>query len=123
MRYIILLIVLISCATPNKSLTEAKARQRINSLDQESQNNINHLIQMIEEQRVANSGEKRYIPYEFKIPLDARKKRQIHRIDPSVNFTNRTDSYQCIGENATQEKIMEIVALPFTYKIKFCPYE
>lgn len=96
----------------------------MNTLDQESQDNINHLIEMIvEQERVVNPSEGRYIPYEFGIPHDARKKRQIHRIDPSMNFTNRTDSYQCIGEQATREKIMEIVALPFTYKIKFCPYE
>jgi len=78
---------------------------------------------MEEQEQVVNPAEKRYIPYEFKIPLDARKKRQIHRIDPSVNFTNRTDSYQCIGENATRQKILKVVAQPFTYKIQFCPYE
>jgi len=124
MRYIALLIVLASCATPNKSVKEAKARQRMSSLDQESQDNINRLIDMIEEQAlISDTGEQRYIPYEFRIPSDPRMRKQVHRIDSSVHFTNRNDSYQCIGENATREKVLQIVALPFTYKIRFCPYE
>src|SRR6478609_1764350 len=102
-RYLILLAVLASCATPNKSLTEAKARQRMNLLDQDTQNNINALLKMIEEQAlVSASGEQRYIPYEFRISLDSRKKKQVLRIDPSLSFTARTDTYQCIGENATK---------------------
>jgi hypothetical protein len=88
-------------------LIETKARERMSSLDQDSQNNINSLIEMIEEQaRITDPGQKRYIPY-----------------DPSINFTPRTDTYQCIGDNATKERVFQIVALPFTKKIKFCPYE
>jgi hypothetical protein len=112
------------CAAPNKSFTASKAIQRINSLDADSRNDINTLIAMIEEQtRVTDPGEKRFIPYEFRIPLDAEKMKQVHRIDSQISFTKRTDSYQCIGENATKEKILHIVSLPYTYKIKFCPYE
>ena len=123
-QYLILLAALASCASQNKSSLEAKARQRMSSLDQDTQNNINALLEMIEEQeRVTPPGEKRYIPYEFKIPLDAKKKKQIRRIDPSVLFTARTDTYQCIGENATKEKVLQIIALPYTFKIRFCPYE
>ena len=122
--YLILLAVLVSCAASNKSLTETKAHQRMNSLDQDTRNNINALLEMIEEQELVTvPGEKRYIPYEFRISLDARKKKQILRIDPSVLFTARTDTYQCIGENATKEKVLQIVALPYTFKIRFCPYE
>jgi len=123
-RYLILLAVLTSCGSQNKSLIEVKARQRMNSLDQDTQNNINALIDMIEEQAlVTTPGGKRYIPYEFTIPLDPRKKEQVLGIDPSVSFTARVDTYQCIGENGTKEKVFQIVALPFTYKIRFCPYE
>jgi hypothetical protein len=123
-RYLILLAVLASCAAPNKSLIEAKARQRMNSLDKDTQTNINILIEMIEEQSlVTDPGEKRQIPYEFRISLDSRKKKQVLRIDPSLSFTARTDTYQCIGGNATKEKVLQIIALPYTYKIKFCPYE
>jgi hypothetical protein len=112
------------CAAPNKSLIASKAIQRINSLDADSRNDINTLIAMIEEQaRVTDPGEKRFIPYEFRIPLDAKKMKQIHRVDSQISFTERTDAYQCIGENATKEKILHIVSLPYTYKIKFCPYE
>ena len=119
-----LLAVLVNCATSNKSLTETKAHQRMNSLDQDTRNNINALLEMIEEQELVTvPGEKRYIPYEFRISLDARKKKQILRIDPSVSFTARTDTYQRIGENATKEKVLQIVALPYTFKIRFCPYE
>jgi len=96
----------------------------MNSLDQESQNNINSLISMIEEQSfVKDPGEKRFIPYQFNIPLDPIKKKEVQRIDPSIQFTNRNGSYQCIGETATKEKILRIVALPYAYKIRFCPYE
>jgi hypothetical protein len=123
-QYLILLIITASCSTANQSLTEANARHRMNSLDQESQNNINTLIDMIEEQtRLKGSSAYHFIPYEFRIPLDSTKKSEVQRIDHSIQFTNRTDSYQCIGDNATKEKVFQIVALPYTYKIRFCPYE
>jgi hypothetical protein len=123
-RYIILLAVLASCASQNKSSIEAKARERMNSLDPDTQNNINELLEMIEEQAsVTTQGEKRYIPYEFRIPLDTLKKKEVLRIDPTLSFTARTNMYQCIGENATKEKVFQIVALPYTYKIRFCTYE
>jgi hypothetical protein len=123
-RYFILYAILAGCATPNQALTEAKAKQRIKSLDQETQDNIDSLIEMIDQQAlVSDPGAKHYIPYEFRIPLDSRRMKQVHRIDPTVAFTARSDSYQCIGDNATKEKIIQIVALPFTYKIRFCPYE
>ncbi|MBA4057869.1 MAG: hypothetical protein C0490_24345 [Marivirga sp.] len=96
----------------------------MNSLDQDTQNNINALIEMIEEQALVTApGEKRHIPYEFRISLDSRKRKQVLRIDPSVSFAARNDTYQCIGGNATKEKVLQIVALPYTYKIRFCPYE
>ena len=123
-QFIVVFLLAASCATSNSSRMEAKARQRMNSLDQESQNNINMLIGMIEEQsHLKDAGAKRWIPYEFRIPVDNTKKNEVHRIDPSIQFINRTDSYQCIGENATKEKIFQIVALPYAYKIKFCPFE
>ena len=123
-RCLILLAILASCASQNRSSIEAKARQRMNSLDQDTQNNINALIEMIEEQALVTAPDrKRYIPYEFTIPLDSCKKEQVLRIDPSVSFFARADTYQCIGENGTKEKVFQIVALPFTYKIRFCPYE
>jgi hypothetical protein len=123
-RYVFLLTVLASCASQSKSSVEAKARQRMNSLDQDTQNNITALIEMIEEQElVTTPGEKRYIPYEFTIALDASKREQVLNIDPSISFTARKDFYLCIGENATKEKVFQIVALPYTYKIRFCPYE
>ncbi|HEU5291005.1 MAG TPA: hypothetical protein VFU05_10205 [Cyclobacteriaceae bacterium] len=122
-HYLFLLILAGSCAV-NPSLLETKARERMQSLDQESQRNINHLISMIEEQdSLTDPGAKHSIPYEFRIPLDSNKKREIQRIDPSIQFTNRTDTYQCIGDSATKEKVFRIVSLPYTYKIKFCPYE
>lgn len=121
---LILLVIAASCSTTNQTLTESKARERMKSFDQESQNNINMLIGMIEEQsRVEDSGAYRFIPYEFRIPLDSNKKKEVQRIDSSIQFTTRADSYQCIGDNATKEKGFQIVALPYTYKIKFCPYE
>jgi hypothetical protein len=123
-RYIFLLIIAANCTATNQSLTEAKARERMNSFDQESQNNINMLISMIEEQsRHKGSSAYHFIPYEFKIPLDSNKKKEVKRIDPSIQFTNRADSYQCIGDNATKEKVFQIVALPYTYRVRFCPYE
>ena len=124
LQYLILLILAVGCSTANQTLTEAKARELMNSLDQESQNNINMLIAMIEEQaQVKDPGAKRSIPYEFRIAVDLKKKKEVHRIDPSIQFTMRTASYQCIGENATKEKVYQIVALPYTYKIRYCPYE
>ena len=121
LQYLIILTIVTGCSSANQSLTESKARERMNLLDQESQNNINSLIEMIEEQSL--SKEKRFIPYEFNIPLDSIKKKEVQRIDPSIQFTNRSDTYQCIGENATKEKVYQIVALPYAYKIRFCPYE
>src|SRR5688572_16806280 len=103
LQFLILLTIMVSCSATNKSLTETKARERMSSLDQESQNKINSLIDMIEEQ--SHAGEKRFIPYEFNIPLDPIKKKEVQRIDSSIQFTNRTDTYQCIGENATKEKV------------------
>lgn len=124
LQYLILLTIVASCSATNQSRTETKARERMHSLDQESQNNINSLIEMIEEQSlIKSSREKRFIPYQFNIPLDSIKKKEVQRIDPSIQFTNRTDTYQCIGENATKEKVYRIVALPYAYKIRFCPYE
>lgn len=123
-KYFILWFLLASCAAPNRSLTEAKAKQRMDLLDQDTRANINNLIEMIEQQAlVSDPGAKHYIPYEFRIPLDSRKRKEVHRLDPSVNFTPRPDTYQCIGENATKEKVFQIVALPYTTKIRFCPYE
>jgi hypothetical protein len=123
-QYFILLILAASCATMNQTLTESKARERMNSLDQESQTNINMLIGMIEEQMsVKDSSAYHFIPYEFRIPLDSNKKKEVQHIDSSIQFTNRADSYQCIGDNATKEIVFQIVALAYTYKVKFCPYE
>ena len=121
--YFILLAALSSCITSNLSI-ETKALNRIKSLDPEAQSSINALIEMIEVQSlVTDPGAKHYVPYEFRIPVSERKKRQVHRIDPSVSFIKRSDSYQCIGDNATKENVFKIIALPFTSKIKFCPYE
>src|SRR5688572_30614375 len=95
-QYLFLLILAGSCAV-NQSLSETKARERMQSLDEESQRNINHLISMIEEQdALKDPGAKRWIPYEFRIPLDPNKKKEIQRIDPSIRFTDRTEAYQCI---------------------------
>lgn len=122
--YFIVLMLAASCSTANKSLTEAKARERMISLDQESQNNINMLIDMIKEQTLNKDRDaRRFIPYEFRIPLDSAKRKEVSSIDPLIQFTKRTDSYQCIGDNATKEKVFKIVALPYSYKMKFCPYE
>jgi len=119
----LLLILTASCAT-NRSLPEVKARERMKSLDPEAQNSITMLIEMIDEQvRNTDPGAKHYIPYEFRIPLDPAKRKEVHRIDPTVRFTGRTDSYQCIGDNATKEKVYQIVALPYTSRVKFCPFE
>jgi hypothetical protein len=124
MPYLILLILTVTCATSTKSSSEAKARERMKSLDQGSQENINQLIEMITEQeRVTDPGAKHYIPYEFMIPLDSAKRMEVQHIDSSVRFTKRTDSYQCIGDHATKEKVYQIVALPYAYKIRFCPFE
>lgn len=103
---------------------EDKAQDRLKTLDVDSQEKVNALLLMIEEQaRFINSSEVHYIPYEFRIPLSSTKKKQIQRIDPSVSFIKRKDFYQCIGENATKELIYQILALPYTSKIKFCPFE
>jgi hypothetical protein len=122
-HFLILLILVSSCSSSNKSKTEAQARARMESLDIESQNNINALIEMIEDQRAASRSEKRFVPYEFRIPIASFTKDEVLRIDPSVRFTDRGDTYQCIGENATKEKVFRLVALSYTYKIKFCPFE
>ena len=122
--FLFLLILIAGCSSSNNSMMEARAKERMNSLDLESQQQITSLITMIDEQeRVTDPGAKRSIPYEFRIPLDSRKKSEVHRIDPSVRFTPRTDSYQCIGDSATKENVYRIVALSYTYRIKFCPFE
>lgn len=124
MRTILILLILVSsCSPSNKTKTEARARVRMETLDIESQNQINALIGMIEDQRVAARGEKHFVPYEFRIPIASFTKEEVLRIDPSIRFTDRGDTYQCIGENATKEKIFKLVALPYTYRIKFCPFE
>jgi len=123
-QFLILLILITSCSASRNSMTEAKAKERMSSLDIESQQQINSLINMIDEQdRVTDPGAKRSIPYEFRIPLDSKKKNEVHRIDPTVQFTQRTDSYQCIGDSATKANVYRIVSLPYTYRIKFCPFE
>lgn len=105
-------------------MTEAKARERMSSFDQESQNHINMLLEMIEEQsRLKDPGAKRFIPYEFRIPLDSVKKKEVHAIDSLIRFIPRQDSYQCIGDQATKEKVFQILALSYTNKIKYCPFE
>jgi hypothetical protein len=119
-----ILVIIISCATPVKTSMESKAHERLSSLDADSQNQIKTLLNMIEEQaRFINSSEIHYIPYEFRIPFDSGKKKEIQRIDPTVSFTKRDNSYLCIGENATGELVFKILALPYTYKIRFCPFE
>lgn len=121
---IILLAIMFGCATSTKSLTEKKARGRMESLGPDAQGNINTLLEMIEEQSLnTDPGAMRSIPYEFRIPLDSLKKNEVQGIDPSIRFTNRTDSYQCIGGDATKEKVFQIVALPYTSRIRFCPFE
>lgn len=121
--FLLLLMLAASCITTT-SLPETKARERLKSMDPEAQRFIHTLLEMIEEQeRVTDSGAKRYIPYEFRIPLDSLKRNEVQRIDSSIQFTPRTDSYQCIGDNATKEKVFQVVALSYTSKIRFCPYE
>src|SRR6187431_1718348 len=118
MPYLILLILTISCATSNKSVSEVNARERMKSFDQASQENINSLIEMIDEQeQVTDQGAKHYIPYEFMIPLESAKRNEVQRIDSTIRFTNRTTYYQCIGGHATKEKVYQIVALPYTKKV------
>lgn len=123
-HYLALFIMMAGCVASGKMLLESKARQRIITLDAESQNSITVLLEMITEQeRLTDPSGKHYVPYEFRIPADAKKKRQVHRIDPSISFINRGDTYQCIGDNATKEKVYQVIALPYTRHVKFCPYE
>ncbi len=123
-HYLALFIMIAGCVAPDKMLLESKARQRIITLDAETQNNITVLLEMIiEQEQLTDPGGKHYVPYEFRIPAEAKKKRQVQRIDPSIRFTNRGDTYQCIGENATKEKVYQVIALPYTRHVKFCPYE
>jgi hypothetical protein len=111
--------VLFSCASSDKGLTAEKAKRKIELLDQSSKDQISFLMEVIETQ----SAERTSIPYEFVIPLNAKMKRQVHRIDPSMKFFPRSGFYQCIGEGVSKEKLIQIVALSYTQKIKYCPFE
>lgn len=124
MPYLLIVVLLANCRATNQSLTETTARERIKSMDPEAQQHIHALLDMIEEQeRLTDPTGKRYIPYEFRIPLDSLKRNEVQRIDPSIQFTPRSDSFQCIGDNATKERVFQVVALPYTSRIQFCPYE
>ena len=122
--YVLLLLAMAGCLAPAKLPTEANALKRIKSLDESSRNEINSLLAMIEEQMaMTDPRAKRYIPYEFRIAIDAKMKRRVHRMDPSLSFTRRKEYYLCIGENATKERVYQAVNLLYTYRIRFCPYE
>ncbi|HEY5823203.1 MAG TPA: hypothetical protein VIT44_02485 [Cyclobacteriaceae bacterium] len=80
------------------------------SLDPDTQSHINTLLDKIKDQGS--------IAYDFTIPLDSVKKAQVYQIDPSLHFRERKTRYDCFGRNATREKVLRIVALPYTYKIR-----
>jgi hypothetical protein len=62
---------------------------------------------------------KRLMAYKFVIPMDQKKRRQVHRIDRSVKFFHKPsdEQYDCIGEGATPEVLLKLAGLPFIKRI------
>jgi hypothetical protein len=59
------------------------------------------------------------IAYQFRIPLDRAKRREVSKIDPSIRFFSKPgeDEYMCIGEGATQAVLLRLAGLPYIKRI------
>jgi hypothetical protein len=68
---------------------------------------------------------KRTVAYEFCIPRDPKKRKEVASIDSTVSFfsgpTGRigchTDQYLCIGDGGTQEVLLTLAGLPYVTRI------
>jgi hypothetical protein len=62
---------------------------------------------------------KRLVAYKFVMPIDLKKRRQVHRIDRSVKFFHKPsdEQYDCIGEGATREVLLKLASLPYIKRI------
>ena len=119
----ILLTIVSSCATTNKSSSERKARDRMRSLQQDAVTDINELLKLIEYSQTTDPGMVRSVPYAFSIPADTAKMNEVYHIDSLIQFNKDNNYYRCIGDNATKEKVLQIVALPYTFKIRHFEYK
>lgn len=94
-------------------------------------NKINFDIYEIDEEgKIGPPDGKRDIAYEFCIPLEKRKKKEVFRIDPSLRFysgpagrSGCAGQYLCIGEGATREKLLKLAQLKYIQKINPCYFE
>lgn len=73
---------------------------------------------------------KRMVAYEFCIPVDKRKRRQVHKIDPSIRFhlgsqgrSGCSGQYLCIGEGGTEKVLLKLARLDYIKEINPCYWE
>jgi hypothetical protein len=73
---------------------------------------------------------KRNMDYEFCIPLDKKKKKEVARIDRSVKFfsgpsgrSGCTGRYLCIGSGGTRKTLLRLARLEYVQMINPCYYE
>lgn len=73
---------------------------------------------------------KRAVAYEFCIPVNRKKRREVHKIDRSVQFqlgpTGRSGcsgQYLCIGNGGTKKVILRLARLEYIRQINPCYWE
>ncbi len=84
------------------------------------------LDQIDEQGMIGQVGSKRRVAYEFCIPLDDARRREVEAIDPSVTFYPGVPGrirctkgqYLCIGEGGTREVLLRLAALTYVERIE-----
>ena len=123
MRNSILVIVLVgtSCSsTSSSSIQNTSLQSRQQALEK-----ISFDISEIDENGLIGPADgKRSVSYEFCIPIDRKKRREVAAIDPSVRFFDGPkgrigchDQYLCLGGGGTQEVLLRLAGLEYIKKI------
>lgn len=113
------LIVITACSSLPSAPPTASPEQR-------AMQKINFDLSQIDENGLIGSAEsKRSVAYEFCIPQDEAKLKEVTAIDSSLQFYAGTpgrigckrDQYLCIGQGSTREVLLKLASLDYVERI------
>jgi len=112
-RYLLVCFFLLYCCTPvPNGLTDTERALALKKINFDT-------TEIDENGLIGPPGGQVLIAYEFRIPVERRKQKEIKRIDPSIRFHKRPgdDTYFCIGEGATENVLLKLASLPYIIRI------
>lgn len=114
-----LCVVMLACS-PAASVQQDKA------LQEQALKKITFDLDEIDENGLIGPPDgKRAVAYEFCIPIDKRKRKEVLSIDPSIRFFDGpsgrvgcdTGQYLCLGDGATRDVLLKLASLEYIEKI------